>query len=167
MNYFASTTLEEEVLRRIKGDFRRQFVAEAIEQDGLGSIPEAWKEEEISENLKSTLQSQRPDARGGEDLPSLHENEVEIARLSLTNSVHGEVCSLRACKQSDNNIISYRLVDEYSTEIEIPHSSSTNPLAPEQVIECFRNSEPSQISTTCEFLFQSYFYPQLNDTCHK
>ena len=164
INYFPPvSTPEESCVRRIKGNYRRQFVSKFIESGQRDSIPPAWMEHEISEFLKGILQSQHPQARGGEDLPDLEDHEVEIARLTLANSVHGEVTSLRARKEPGEDLIHFRIVDEYKTSIGIPHESASTSLTAEQVIECFRDAEPSQTETECEIEFQSYLYPDLND----
>ena len=99
----------------------------------------------------------------GEDLPDLAEHEVEIARLTLADSVHGEVASLRARKEPGEAMIHFCLVDEYETEIDIPCKQSATPLSAEQVIECFRQADPCQTETDCEIEFQSFFYQDLND----
>lgn len=167
-DYFAPAPNEEEtVLRRIKGNFRRTFVGESIKNDGLGSIPDAWKDHDISEMLKTMLQGQHPSARGGEDLPDLEEGEVEIARRTLSNSVHGEVSSLRARSGKKSEEILFRMVDEYGEGIDLPQDSATAPLTSEEVITMFRDSEPSQTETDCEIEFQSFFYPDLDEAAEK
>jgi hypothetical protein len=166
MNYFSQApTTEESVLRIIKGNYRRQFVAKSMAEDGVDSVPPAWKEHNLSEVLRGFLGGQHPRARGGEDLPDLEEDEVEIARMSLNNSVHGEVTSLRA-RQKDNQIV-YRLVDEYGTEIDLPYEQTEAPLTAEQVIEMFRDCDPSQTETECEVEFQSFFYGDLDKVASK
>jgi hypothetical protein len=163
IDYFSPpSNADEAVLRGIKGNFRRNFVGQAISTDGLGSIPAAWKAHDISEILKGMLQAQHPTARGGEDLPDLEDDEVEIARMTLANSVHGEVTSLRAAPGATPGEIVFRMVDEYETDIEVPITSATAPLTAEEVIRMFTESEPSSTETECEIEFQSYFYPDLN-----
>lgn len=162
IDYFAPpSSPEESVLRGIKGNFRREFVGRAIDEEGLDSIPDAWKAHDISEVLKNMLQGQHPQARGGEDLPDLEEGEVEIARLTLANSVHGEVTSLRA-RQGNSGEILFRMVDEYGEEINLPRESAEDALTDDEVIAMFRDSDPSQTETGCEIEFQSFFYPELN-----
>lgn len=97
-DYFApANSAEDAMLRRIKGNFRRQMISKNILNEGLPSVPELWSAHEISEDFKGILTSTAgPRARGGEDLPDLAEGEVEIARLTLVDSVHGKVTSLRA-----------------------------------------------------------------------
>lgn len=163
MDYFIpAPTVAEETLRRIKGNYRRDFVLGAIKSEGLDSVPEAWRAHDISENLKSFLQRQHPQARGGEDLPDLEEGEVEIARLSLLDSVHGEVTSLRARRDSGDSRILFRMVDEYETEIALPHEAANAPLTAEQVIGFFRDADPSPTEVSCKMGFQSFFYPNLD-----
>ena len=151
----------EAALHRIKGNYRRSFVAQAIENDGIESVPEAWLDHSLSEVLKNMLGSQHPQARGGEDLPDLEDGEVEIARLTLANSVHGEVTSLRA-RPGENDSICYRMVDEYETEFGLPMESCKAPLSRSEVLAMFDDAEPSPTDTECEVLFQSFFYPDLN-----
>lgn len=162
MDYFKpAMTVEETILRRIKGNYRRGFVAAAIKDEGLQSVPEPWTPHDLSEHLKNLLQQQHPAARGGEDLPDLEDREVEIARLSLTNSVHGEVTSLRARQMEDG--VAVRMVDEYESEFALPFNTIEQPLSSEQVICLFRDADPSPTETQCEFEFASFFYHDLND----
>ena len=164
IDYFAPVTDPVEAcLRQVKGNYRRQFLSAAIEGEGLESVPLPWREHELSPLFKEVLQRQDPRARGGEDLPDLDENEVEIARLTLADSVHGEVASLRARKEPAATMIQLRLVDDCGEEIEIPCEQSPAALSAEQVSECFRQSDPCQTETDCEIEFQSFFYQDLND----
>jgi hypothetical protein len=166
MDYFAPAPTEEEaVLRIIKGNFRRQFVGKSMAEDGVDGVPPAWKEHNLSEILRGFLGGQHPRARGGEDLPDLEEGEVEIARMTLADSVHGEVTSLRARRKGKE--IAYRIVDEYGTEIELPIAKSSVPLTEEQIIEMFRDCDPSQTETECAIEFQSFFYEDLDEVASK
>lgn len=164
IDYFSpAPTVEEETLRSIKGNYRRDLIRGGIKGEGLDSVPDAWKEHEISEVLKGFLQGRHPQARGGEDLPDLEEGEVEIARMSLLDSVHGEVTSLRARHGRKRGQILFRMVDEYDNGIELPEDNADGPLTAEQVVAMFRDAEPSQTETGCQVGFQSFFYPNLDD----
>jgi len=164
IDYFApSADPKLDVLRKIKGNTRRAFVADAIASDGLASIPPGWLAHDLSDALKAVLGAQNPRARGGEDLPDLEADEVEIARLTLANSVHGEVSSLRARRDPRTKLIMFRMVDEYETPITLPFSRAPAALTAGQVVQLFVESEPSQTETTCRIDFQSDFYPGLND----
>ena len=160
IDYFAEPSSKEEaVIRRIKGNFRREFVMRGILGDGLASVPPAWLEHDLSMFLKDFLTSTHPTARGGEDLPDLEAGEVEIARLSLTNSVHGEVTSLRA--KRDGDAIALSMVDEYGTEIELAENRIDKPPTDRGIISIFRKADPSPMNTGCEFELQSFFHKKL------
>ena len=48
IDYFKPPVIaEEEMIRRIKGNYRRHFVSHAIQDEGVDSIPEPWKVHEI------------------------------------------------------------------------------------------------------------------------
>lgn len=163
IDYFApASSPEEEALRRIKGNYRRLFVQHSIREDGLESILPAWLEHNLSEVLKGMLGRQAPNARGGEDLPDFEKGEVEIARLTLANAVHGEVTSLRARPDPEGNGILLRLSDEYETDYELPFDRTEAPLSTEQILELFHDSEPSPAETSCEIELQSFFHPEIS-----
>lgn len=163
IDYFEpAPTAEEETIRRIKGNYRRQFVAHSADEDGFDSVPPAWKEHDVSEVLKNFLQQQHPQARGGEDLPDLEDGEVEIARLSYTDSVHGEVTSLRARRGTASGQILLRMVDEYAAEITLARESTSEALTAEEVIALFREADPSPMDNDCEVSLTSFFYPDLD-----
>jgi hypothetical protein len=175
--YFQPTTPVETILRQIKGNTRRAIVTAAVEQDGIDTIPEPWLAHELSEDLKSTLGGQRPNFRGGEDLPDLLEAEIEIARVTLVNSVHGEVTSLRARKDRDGKTILLRIVDEYGegqyvdeedeTKYVLEQESFPQPLTAEETLYVFRNSESCACLSSCEQRFSSDFYPDLDELADK
>lgn len=164
LNYFAPVIdPAQKAIRQIKGNFRRAFVADAIEKDGLTSVPARWQSNDLSDVMKAVLGNQNPRDRGGEDLPDLELGEVEIARLTLVNSVHGEVSSLRARPEEDTGSIILRIVDEYETPIVLPYDRAQEPLTPQDVVRLFVEAEPSQTETTSQVEFQSFFYPNLNE----
>jgi hypothetical protein len=163
-DYFsAAPSVEDAVLRGIKGNCRRQMVIKSLLTEDLASVPEPWRAHDISENLKDVLTSAiGPQGRGGEDLPDLDQGEVEIARLSLVNSVHGEVTSLRAKRDpSDSNIL-LSMVDEYGTTFELPTRKVSAPLTAEEVLVTFRDADPAPTDTSCHIEFSSFFYPNLD-----
>lgn len=66
-DYFASPESEEEVvLRRVKGNLRKRMIRAHLEQEPIDSVPEHWKQLDLPEQLKSALQAQHPQARGGD-----------------------------------------------------------------------------------------------------
>jgi hypothetical protein len=91
----------------------------------------------------------------------LAEGEVEIARLTLVDSVHGEVTSLRAKRDSEDRGIQLSMADEYETEFKLPKSKVPIPLTAEEVLAVFRDADPAPIATSCQVEFSSFFYPNL------
>ena len=69
--------------------------------------------------------------RGGDFLPRLRKNEVEIARLSL-ESTTWDVISIRARPVGQR--IAYRVVDEYQTDYVIRPKTSKHPLTLAQLV---------------------------------
>lgn len=170
-DYFKPTTPVETALRRIKGNMRRAMALAAVENDGFNTIPEDWLDHDLSDVLKNTLGRQQPNFRGGEDLPDLLDGEVEIARMSLVDSVHGEVTSLRARRDDDGRTILLTLVDEYGDiseeEYKLEMSCFSSPLTAEEVLQVFSNSEPCACLQSCEQRFSSDFYPGLDELADK
>ena len=168
INYFEPpATAEEEIIRRIKGNYRRRFVSRAMQDHGTDSVPDLWKNHEFSEVLKNWLGRQNPQFRGGEDLPNLEIGEVEIARLRLANSVHGEVTSLRAKLTKQDGKISLRLVDEYESDIKLAYQLANMPLTSEQVIRLFQDADPTATKFGCEIEFQSFFHADLTEVAQR
>jgi hypothetical protein len=162
-DYFQSTLPVETIIRRIKGNTRRAMILNALEEDGIDSIPEPWLAHDLSAALKNTLGAQQPNYRGGEDLPDLLDGEVEVARVSLVNSVHGEVTSLRARLEEDGKSILLKIVGEYEEEtFELEQDTFAEPLTAEEALKVFRNSEPCASLSSCEQRFSSDFYPDLD-----
>ena len=166
-DYFQPTTPIETMLRRIKGNYRRNMIVTDLESESIETIPGRWQAHELSEGLKSLLGAQNFQFRGGEGLPDLFDGEVEIARNSLVDSVHGEVTSLRARRDDDGRTILLRIVDEYGDiseeEYKLEKSFFSSPLTAEEVLQVFNNSEPCACLQSCEQRFSSDFYPGLDE----
>ena len=162
INYFEALDPMTTLVQRIKGEYRRAMVELGVTSGHANEVPEIFLEHELPEGLKSFFQAQHPQMRGGEDLPDLAPGEVEVARLVLLNSVHGEVTSLRA-RRLPNGRIGYALVDEYDTIFELPITASDGPLTDEQVLAQFRDVDPSPMDTGCTFGFRSLFHPDLDE----
>ena len=166
-DYFQPTTPVDSILRQIKGNYRKNVVLAAIEREGLETIPEGWLEHDAPPAVKSTLGYTRPDLRGGEDLPDLLDGEVEIARVTLVDSVHGEVVSLRARQDDDDHVVS-RIVDEYwddglEREYKLQQDTFLEPLTAKEVLYVFRDSDPCASESSCTLEFSSDFYPNLDE----
>ena len=88
---------------------------------------------EISDPLRIAQGALHPWMMGGEYLPSLIENEVEICRVVLKSTTM-DVFSMRAQKQGE--LIKYRVVDEYGeVDYLLPINESKIPLSMKDLIE--------------------------------
>ena len=164
-DYFANPpSPEQAVLRQVKGNARRAMITAHLRSAALESIPEDWMQHDLPEELKAALQAQHPQARGGEDLPDLLPGEVEIARMSLVDSIHGEATSLRGRPSHDGNTLELRLVDEYETEYTLADAVVAQALSATQVLKVFSSADPSPLETSCEVSFSSFFYQDLDAT---
>ena len=167
-DYFLPTTPVDTMIRRVKGNTRRALILKSLEEDGIETIPEDWLAHDLSAVLKNTLGRQQPNFRGGEDLPNLLDGEVEVARVSLVDSVHGEVTSLRARLDEDSKSILFRIVGEYEEEVfELEQDSYSQPLTAEEALYVFSNSEPCASMSSCQQRFSSDFYPNLDSLADK
>ncbi len=134
---------DESTLANIKGHYRRVEIATS----GLESVPPALREEDIGSNLKQELGSIVPWMRSGEDLPDHRKNEVEIARLRYTRTVHQEVTSIRARRTSPSSVIRYRCVTEFEEEgevVSLGRKTSRRPLTLRELIELIDTAETNQ-----------------------
>ena len=163
-DYFAPAPTEAEaVLRRVKGNTRREMIAAAFERgDTVDSVPADWKSHNLPKYLKQMLQRQHPQARGGEDLPDLGADEVEIARVTLVDSVHGEIFSLRA-RRTPNGGIALSLVDEWDTDFTLPPTEIAAPMTAEQLLRFLQAADPSPLTGPCQLRLDSAFYLGLDD----
>lgn len=160
IDYFAKPKSKEEaIIRRIKGDYRKEFIADAIKLGGLASIPPQWTAHELDEMFKMVLTSSNPRNRGGEDLPDLDDGEVEIVRVSLADSVHGEVTSLRVRRAG--NAMALRLVDEYQTEFELPSEQIERPFTSQELMQFLADCDPCPFDSDCRLKISSPFHQGL------
>jgi len=133
-SYFWPHSLETHLLASVKGAARQQHIRLLIDQGRMREL-DAWiAAESLGCNDRRDLGRIHPSLMGGEYLPDLRRNEVEIARISL-RSVTADVISVRATKGRYR--IYYRIVDEYGGDNTGEHKtrSSIRPLTLGQLEE--------------------------------
>ena len=116
------------ILRNIKGSNRRKMITDYWNAGKIDELDPAHLADETEPGLRQFLESIHPSFMGGEYLPTLLPTEIEIARIEL-ESTTADVISIRARRQPGDELIHYRIVDEYSTEFSITPESSEKPLA--------------------------------------
>jgi len=122
------------ILRNVKGTNRRRMLTDFWNEGKLDDLNEDLLEDDTQPQLQAFLESIHPSFMGGEYLPDCLPGEVEITRVEL-QSTTADVISVRARRISSDQLIHYRVVDEYNTLFEIDPGSSTRPLSHEEMIQ--------------------------------
>ena len=172
-SYFWPLGLETHLLARIKGAKRKEALKRLIDEGRLDEIPDFLSQSALSDGERRAIGRIHPMFMGGEYLPDLEENEVEIARISL-RSVTGDVNSVYA--RRGEGLIHFRVVDEYEGETltGLTELSSEKPLTLGELYEFIVNActfmEGLQINYEDDlegmlgfFNGDSAFYPQFDD----
>ena len=106
-------TAEKLLLSRVKGTWRRDILAMAIDEDRLHEVAPFFTRTALDDDDRRARSAVHPAFMGGEYLPDFEEDEVEVARLELA-SVTGDVISVRL--RRDSKGYHYRVTDEYDGE---------------------------------------------------
>lgn len=176
-SYWGPQSLDRYINSRVKGELRRQGALEEIKKNKISnnSISES-----LSDQERSFSAAVHPWFMGGEYLPDLKSNEVEIARI-VSRSVTLDVISIRARKTK--NRIFYRIVDEYAEEhyrdYHLTKKTSKRPLTLGEIIHLIDNAvENGLVGAGRQFHYEegaqeeeifefesavSAFYPQLQN----
>lgn len=109
-SYFWPLGLEKHLLARVKGAQRKRALQELIDAGRHDDIPDFLATSALSEEERRMFGSIHPMFMGGEYLPDMEQDEVEIARISL-RSTTGDVTSVYARRKP--GCIAVRIVDEY------------------------------------------------------
>jgi len=114
---------------RIKGELRRKVALQGL---AAGVADGRSLKSALDEDERVAAGRVHPWLMGGEYLPDIYPNEVEIARVVLT-SVTMDVTSIRA--RHTKHCIVYRIVDEYcDREYSLKPKTSKRPLKMSKVI---------------------------------
>jgi hypothetical protein len=115
-------------LAHIAGHARRELARDLLAA-GRDDLPPEMLAELLDDVTRIAFGKIHPMCMGGEYLPPLNPDEIEIARISL-DSVTADQISVRAQKRDDH--IEYRIVDEYGdcsyTEYVCQPQTSRHPL---------------------------------------
>ena len=101
------------------------MVRDALARGDIASIDPILAEETLSEADRRSWGLIHPDLMGGEYLPDLDAEDVEIARISLRSTLSDQI-SIRAARAGDK--IRYSVCDEYETEYRLAVTESELPL---------------------------------------
>ncbi|MDN3987956.1 hypothetical protein [Zwartia vadi] len=135
-DYFGRYDLQAQLLSSVKGRVRRALIKDALETGETDTLPDFVTTPELDTLDRQILGSLHPMFMGGEYLPKIKFNEVEIARISLRSTTY-DVSVLYARPVGQR--IHYRVVDEYEGETlqEPSKRTSTKPLTMGEMIDFF------------------------------
>ncbi len=95
---------------RILGNLRQEADQE--------TLPPYLASESLPREFKNLLSlTVGPAARGGEDLPTLSEGQIELVRFQYTETIHQEAWSFRATEGRER--IRYTIEDEYELDVSL------------------------------------------------
>ena len=128
-SYWGPQDLKTYYGSRVKGELRR---ATAIQDLDEGIADDVVLQPALTDDQRTAAGAFHPWLMGGEYLPNLFPNEVEIARVTLKSTTM-DVISIRA-RHTKQRII-YRIVDEYGDmEYVLRPKTSVKPLTLRRVI---------------------------------
>lgn len=169
-SYFWPLGLETHLLSRIKGEERKTALQALIDSGRVEEIPDFFGKSALTEAERRAIGRIHPMFMGGEYLPDMGNQEVEIVRMAI-NSTTFDVTSVYARRGKSR--IYYRVVDEYGGDtLSGPSTrSSIKPLNLGQLVEFFDRAWPLMevLEMNFEgdidgmlgfFRAESVFYPQ-------
>lgn len=121
-----------ELLARIQGAHRRRLVEEAIRAGRLHEVPGCLLGEKAPDDYRQFVEALDFRNMGGEYLPRLRPNEVEVARVELPTTTTCDVISVRAREVTGG--YRYAVVDEYQSRYRCSPGRSRRPLTLGQLI---------------------------------
>lgn len=135
-DYFGRYDLQAQLFTSVKGRMRREAIKDALEKGEIDTIPDEIKAAELDSEERQRLGRIHPMFMGGEYLPRLRCDEVEIARISIQSTTF-DVTVLYA--RLVGKRIHYRVVDEYEGETLSGRNERTSlrPLTMGQMIDFF------------------------------
>lgn len=137
-SYWGPQDVETVIGARVKGELRRQQAMDDLE---VGHADSDIISESLTEEHRRAVGAVHPHFMGGEYLPNLYSNEVEIARIVMQSTTM-DVISIRA-RETKNRIV-YRIVDEYESEFwdyYLTKKSSVKPLTMRELISLIDNGK--------------------------
>jgi hypothetical protein len=140
-SYFGPRRLEEYLISQVKGAVVRERLETLFNEGLYGEVAVLLGEHGVSNTDLKALGAVHPMFMGGNYLPDMGEEEVEIARIEIASTTF-DVTSLYA--KPDNGVIRYRVVDEYGGDTLSGPSEMTSeePLTLGEMTDFFLNAWP-------------------------
>lgn len=158
VDYFRDLTFEEKASTKIYGEIRQ---AAAVNKIKTKYYPPELVGRKFHTYLKEDEGRKHPWLLGGEELPDLYDNEIEICRIVIKSSTL-DIISLRA--QKIENELHFRIVDEHEiNDYQLPYKISKSPLSMKEIVSNLDECIINQSTDYKEGLVKSIFCEQIND----
>ncbi len=138
-SYFQDVDPPTLIVASILGEERRKDVKERIAKGTLHPVicGDWLTESKLDDDLRTLIGRSHPRFMGGEYLPPLADDEIEIARI-VCASIMQDVTSIRARRRSSR--IHYRVVDEYENQFATSRAWSLKPLTMRELVSLINSS---------------------------
>lgn len=176
-SYFGPRRLEEYLISQVKGAVVRERLETLFNEGRHDEVAVLLGEHGVSKADLKALGAVHPMFMGGNYLPDMDEEEVEIARIEIASTTF-DVTSLYA--KSDSGVIRYRVVDEYEGDTLSGPSEMTSeePLTLKEMTDFFLSAWPlidvlemnfdDDIEPALGFFkAKSYFYSDFDRLCRQ
>ena len=133
-SYFSNLDFTTRIKSRVDGQKRKE---EILKKSSRGFVPPALMKNKLSVVKRSERSALHPHHMGGEYLPGMKGNEIEICRI-VVQSTTLDVIAIRV--QLNDGIYFYSVNDEYEIfDYQLPYPSSEVPLTMKELIEQIDN----------------------------
>ena len=157
ISYFWALEKGIHLTSNIMGAERKAIFERLLEEDRADEINDLISKPVLNDEERVQIGRIHPAFMGGEYLPRLRENEVEIARITLATTTQDVAC---VYAKKFKTRIHYRVVDEYNgSTIEGKYRrTSKHPLTLNQLANFFLTAW--DLIATLEHNFAEYGYPR-------
>lgn len=149
-DYFGRFDQQTELLTHVKGRARRAAIRDALEKGEINQIPSHIKTAELDSDERQLIGRVHPMFMGGEYLPRIKTEDVEIARISIKSTTY-DVTVMYA--RPVGKRIRYRVVDEYQGDT-LGHPNertSMRPLTMGEMIKFFLGAWDLMACLECNY----------------
>ena len=136
--YWPEALDQQQLLSRIQGESRRTIARNILADEGFAGLSKFFARESLDDEDRRDWGLLHPHCMGGEYLPQLDVEDVEIARISLASTTSDQI-SIRASHAGET--IRYSVCDEYDTEFELAIAESEQPLTLGELIALIDGSK--------------------------
>jgi hypothetical protein len=123
--YWPEALDQEQLLSRIQGESRRTIARNVLAEEGFTGLTEFLARQTLDDEDRRNWGLVHPQCMGGEYLPQLGVEDVEIARISLASTTSDQIV-IRA--SNGGGKIRYDVCDEYESTYELAFTESEQPL---------------------------------------